>query len=148
MPICILTEDHASLNEDLGMQQQPSQLSWSEKEDWILGCNWKSPEDLNEASSVVAPLRRFLTSVESDRTWGTDWQFESAKCQYLPARLILICFALRQAVCKNQGCRKSEMHRITWEWPGTFNCQKYPVNTEYLPARPKFSPVRPTRSRF
>ncbi len=43
----------AFLNEDLGVQQQPSQLSWPEKEDWILACNWKNSQDLNESSVVV-----------------------------------------------------------------------------------------------
>ncbi len=40
-----------------------------------------------------------------------------------------------------QGCQKSEMHRMTPEWPQALIGQKYPVYTEYSPPRPKFHSV-------
>ena len=37
--------------------------------------------------------------------------------EYSPQAQILLRFALRPAVFEMQGCRKSEMHWITPEWP-------------------------------
>ncbi len=41
------------------------------------------------------------------------------------------------AVVEIQGCWKSEMHRITSEWPWLLNSKKYPIYIKY-PQRPKF----------
>ncbi len=79
MLIGIVPEDRASLNEDLGVQQQPPQLSWPGKEDWILACNGKSLQDLNEASSVVVAHGRFsqvwkVTGLEAQiENWSLHW---------------------------------------------------------------------------
>ena len=58
-----------------------------------------------------------------------------------PGAQISVRFALRPAVFDMQACRKSEMHRMTPEWPQALNCQKHNVYTEYSSPRPKFHSV-------
>ena len=41
-----------------------------------------------------------------------------------PEVQILVRFAIWSAVSKIQGCRKSEMHQVTSDWPYTFKCQR------------------------
>ncbi len=45
--------------------------------------------------------------------------------------------AVRSAVFKIQGRRKSDMHRKTPNWTWTLNSQNYPVYTKYFPQRSK-----------
>ncbi len=53
----------------------------------------------------------------------------------------LVHFTLRPVVFHIWGCWKLKVYWMTSDWPWTLNCQKYPVYTEYLPPRPKFSSV-------
>ncbi len=41
-------------------------------------------------------------------------------------------FALGPVAFEIQSCRKSQMHRITSEWPWTLHCQKHPVHAKYF----------------
>ena len=60
----------------------------------------------------------------------------------------LVHFALQPAVFKIQGCRKTEMCRMTPNSTWTLNTQSYPVYTEYLYQRPKFWSVSLHDQRF
>ena len=47
-------------------------------------------------------------------------------------------FALRPTVVEIQGCPKSEMHRMTSEWPWTLNSQRYHLYSKYERLKPTF----------
>ncbi len=54
---------------------------------------------------------------------------------------ICVRFALRPAVFKIQGRCKSEVSRMTPDWPWTLNSQTYPIYIKWVSLRPKFVSV-------
>ncbi len=46
-----------------------------------------------------------------------------------------------QPFFETPSCGKFEMDRMSSDWPWILICDKYPVHTEYLPPKPKFSSV-------
>ena len=73
-------------------------------------------------------------------TSNWPWIFNSQKHSvhttgkyiYLPLEAYMLACSTRRTA-ELQGCWNSEMHWMTSDWPWTFNRQKYPVQSMYLP---------------
>ncbi len=93
-----------------------------EKSDW-------PKRDRNTARPAVFEIKKLLkignTSIDSRSNIKSNLYTLNS---LLEAKMSL-CFILRPAVLEIQGCRKSENHSTTPEWPQALNCQKYPVYT-------------------
>ncbi len=110
---------------------------------WTLNCQ-KYP---CKFSFVLLYSQRFsrynIAENEKYTKWPQNdleyWTVKTTLCLSTPEFHISLSFALRRAIFQIKGCQKSEMHRITADWPWTLNCQKYLVYIEYLAPKAQIS---------